>query len=118
MTTYVPLLVTLILVAALTSLFFLLPMLLRPKRRMTEVKGQPFECGEEPISVPEGLFSIKFYLVAIFFIIFDIGIMFLFPWAVIFREMGRIGFWAILIYLSIFMFGFIYIWRKGGLQWD
>jgi NADH-quinone oxidoreductase subunit A len=118
MNVYVPLLITLILTALLSSLFFVLPMFFRPKRRVNAVKGEAFECGEEPMSVPEGLFSIKFYLVAIFFIVFDIGIMFLFPWAVIFRELGSFGLWAILIYLAIFMFGFLYIWRKGGLRWD
>ena len=94
-----------------------LPTLLAP-RRPTAVKAEPFECGKDPLALPEGRFAIKFSTVAIFFIIFDIEVMLIFPWAVQVRPLGWPGYFAMLVFLGILMLGFLYMWKKGGLEWD
>jgi NADH-quinone oxidoreductase subunit A len=94
-----------------------LPRLLAP-RRANPVKAEPFECGKTPFQIPEGRFPIKFSTVAILFIIFDIEVMLIFPWAVQVRELGWPGFAAMLVFLGILMLGFLYEWKKGGLEWD
>ena len=94
-----------------------LPSVLGP-RRLSAVKLESFECGKAPIALPEGRFAIKFSTTAIFFIIFDIELMFVFPWTVAYRALGLYGFVTMLVYLGILMLGLLYIWRKGGLLWD
>jgi NADH-quinone oxidoreductase subunit A len=94
-----------------------IPHLLAP-RRVTSVKSAPFECGKDPIEVAEGRFAIKFSTIAIFFILIDIELLFIWPWAVLYRKLGWFGFAEMLVFLAILMFGFFYIWRKGGLQWE
>src|SRR5438132_2497875 len=82
------------------------------------VKPSPFECGKDPIAVAEGRFAIKFSTIAIFFILIDIELMFIWPWAVIYRRLGWFGFAEMMVFLGVLMLGFLYIWRKGGLEWD
>ena len=94
-----------------------LPSLLAP-RRVTAVKLEPFECGKDPIALPEGRFAIKFSTTAILFIIIDIELIFLWPWAVLYRSLGWFGFGEMLVFLAILMLGFLYVWRKGGLEWE
>ncbi len=94
-----------------------LPRLVAPRRR-SPVKAEPFECGKDPLAIPEGRFAIKFSTVAIFFIIFDIEVVLIFPWAVQVRSLGWPGYLAMLVFLGILMLGFLYIWKKGGLEWD
>ena len=94
-----------------------IPSLIAPKR-LTAVKLEPFECGKDPVALPEGRFAIKFSTIAIFFIIFDIELMLVFPWTVLARTLGWFGFVAMLVYLGILMLGFLYIWKKGGFEWD
>jgi NADH-quinone oxidoreductase subunit A len=94
-----------------------LPHLLAP-RRLSAVKAMPFECGKDPIEVAEGRFAIKFSTIAIFFILIDIELIFVWPWAVLYRQLGWFGFAEMLVFLAILMFGFLYIWRKGGLEWE
>jgi NADH-quinone oxidoreductase subunit A len=94
-----------------------IPHLLAP-RRLSAVKSAPFECGKDPIEVAEGRFAIKFSTIAIFFILIDIELLFIWPWAVLYRKLGWFGFAEMLVFLAILMFGFFYIWRKGGLQWE
>jgi NADH-quinone oxidoreductase subunit A len=94
-----------------------IPYLIAP-RRMTPVKAQPFECGKDPIEVSEGKFAIKFSTIAIFFILIDIELIFIWPWAVLYRQLGWFGFGEMLVFLGILMLGFLYIWRKGGLEWE
>ncbi len=94
-----------------------IPKLIAP-RRLTPVKAEPFECGMDPIAVPEGRFAIKFSTVAIFFILIDIELMFVWPWAVIYRQLGWFGFVEMMVFLGILMLGFLYVWRKGGLDWE
>jgi NADH-quinone oxidoreductase subunit A len=94
-----------------------LPALLAP-RRLSPVKAAPFECGKDPVGVSEGRFAIKFSTIAIFFIIIDIELLFIWPWAMLYRSLGWFGFVEMLVFLGILMLGFLYIWRKGGLEWE
>jgi NADH-quinone oxidoreductase subunit A len=94
-----------------------LPALLAP-RRLTSVKASPFECGKDPVGVSEGRFAIKFSTIAIFFIIIDIELLFIWPWATVFRDLGWFGFSVMLVFLGILMLGFLYIWQKRGLEWE
>ena len=94
-----------------------LPALLAP-RRLSPVKAEPFECGKDPVHVSEGKFAIKFSTIAIFFILIDIELLFIWPWAMLYRSLGWFGFVEMLVFLGVLMVGFLYIWRKGGLRWD
>ena len=103
--------------AVVAGALLYIPSLIAP-RRETPIKLEPFECGKDPIALPEGRFAIKFWTTAIFFIIVDIELIFLWPWAVLYRTLGWFGFAEMLVFLGILMLGFLYIWRKGGLEWD
>ncbi len=81
-------------------------------------KLKPFECGVEPTGEPHIRFDIKFYLVAIFFLLFDIEALFLFPWAVIYRWLGLFGFIEMFTFIVVLVVGLLYIWKKGGLIWE
>ena len=94
-----------------------IPRILAP-RRMTPVKAAPFECGVDPIQVTEGKFAIKFSTTAIFFILIDIELLFIWPWAMLYRSLGWFGFVEMMVFLGILMLGFLYIWGKGGLEWE
>ncbi len=84
----------------------------------TEEKLSTYESGMEPIRTARERFSVKFYLVAMFFIIFDIEVVFLFPWAVNFKQLGWFGFAEMFIFIFILLIGYLYIVRKGALEWD
>jgi NADH-quinone oxidoreductase subunit A len=86
--------------------------------RPTSVKSAAYESGMTPLSDARERFSVKFYLVAILFIIFDIETVFLIPWGVQFRELGVFGFVEMIVFMAVLLVGFIYIWKKGALQWD
>jgi NADH-quinone oxidoreductase subunit A len=81
-------------------------------------KLSPYECGFEPFEDARGRFDVRFYLVAILFIIFDLEVAFLFPWAVSLGNIGLFGFWSMMIFLAVLTIGFIYEWRKGALEWE
>ena len=81
-------------------------------------KNSPYECGFEAFEDSRMKFDVRFYLVAILFIIFDLEIAFLFPWAVALNEIGMFGFMAMVIFLAILVIGFIYEWKKGALEWE
>ncbi len=81
-------------------------------------KLSPYECGFEAFEDARMKFDVRYYLVAILFILFDLEIAFLFPWAVALREIGASGFWAMMIFLTILVVGFIYEWKKGALDWE
>ncbi len=115
--TYAPMLMTFAFAALVAGALLGIPKLIAP-RRLTPVKAEPFECGMDPIAVPEGRFAIKFSTVAIFFILIDIELMFVWPWAVIYRQLGWFGFVEMMVFLGILMLGFLYVWRKGGLDWE
>ncbi len=91
--------------------------LLGPKRRGA-VKEEPFECGNPPSGPARDRFSVKFYLVAILFLVFDVEVVFLYPWAVLFRQLGFFGFVEMLFFILVLAVGLIYVWRKGALEWD
>ena len=114
---YLPIILTFAFAAAVAGALLGIPALLAP-RRLTPVKLAPFECGKDPIAVTEGRFAIKFSTIAIFFIIIDIELLFIWPWAMLYRSLGWFGFLEMLVFLGILMLGFLYIWRKGGLAWD
>ena len=101
--------------AAVAGALLFIPSLIAP-RRLTPVKAAPFECGKDPLEVTEGRFAIKFSTIAIFFILIDIELLFIWPWAMLYRRLGWFGFVEMLVFLSILMLGFFYIWRKGGLR--
>ena len=94
-----------------------IPALIAP-RRLSPVKLEPFECGKDPVALPEGRFAIKFSTIAIFFILFDIELLFVWPWAAIYRRLGWFGLAEMLVFLGILMLGFLYIWQKRGLEWE
>ncbi len=83
-----------------------------------EQKNSPYECGFEAFEDSRMKFDIRYYLVAILFIIFDLEIAFLFPWAIVLDEIGVFGFWAMMLFLGVLVVGFIYEWKKGALEWE
>ena len=87
-------------------------------RRPDSAKDSPYECGFEAFGDARMKFDVRYYLVAILFILFDLEIAFLFPWAVAIREIGAPGFWAMMIFLAILVVGFAYEWKKGALDWE
>ena len=82
------------------------------------VKNAPYECGFSPFESARIPFDVRFYLIAILFIIFDLEIAFLFPWAVSLKDIGLYGFFSMMIFLGILIVGFVYEWRKGALEWE
>ncbi len=87
-------------------------------KKPSVAKLEPFECGKNPFSVPGGKLAIKFYLTAILFILFDVELVFLYPWAVIYRQLGMVGLVEMGIFLGILMVGFVYAWDNGALEWQ
>ena len=81
-------------------------------------KLSAYECGFNAFDDARMKFDVRFYLVAILFIIFDLEVAFLFPWAITFGELGAFGFWSMMVFLGVLTIGFIYEWRKGALEWD
>ena len=94
-----------------------LGMLLGPRRPDRE-KDSPYECGFEAFESTRMKFDVRYYLVAILFIIFDLEIAFLFPWAIVLDDLGLAGFTAMVVFLGILVVGFIYEWKKGALEWE
>lgn len=88
------------------------------KKNPTPEKLAPFECGKEPFAIPMGRLAIKFYLTAILFILFDVELVFLYPWAVVYRSLGFLGLTEMGIFLVVLMVGYIYAWRNGALDWN
>lgn len=91
--------------------------ILGPKRNFAD-KMEPFECGESPIVSPHQRFSVKFYLIAVLFILFDVEVVFLFPWAILFKKLGMFGLIEMLVFLLILGVGLVYVWKRGGLDWE
>ena len=88
------------------------------KKHPTPEKLAPFECGQEPFSLPMGRLAIKFYLTALLFILFDVELMFLYPWAVVYRDLGMQGLVEMGIFLGILMVGYVYAWDNDALDWQ
>ena len=115
---YLPILI----LAALASVFAVASLTasstLRP-HRPNPVKLSAYECGNDPVRLPGGeKFSVKFYVVAMLFIIFDIETIFLFPWAVAFRDLGLFGLGEMAVFIALVFVAYVYVWRKGGLDWS
>jgi NADH-quinone oxidoreductase subunit A len=93
-------------------------------RKYSKMKMQPYECGITPTGDAQHRFSVRFYLVAMLFILFDVEAIFLIPWAVVYKELlaipgaGLFGFWEMIVYIAIVLVGFLYIWKKGVLDWN
>ena len=86
--------------------------------RPNAAKNSPYECGFEAFEDARMKFDVRYYLVAILFILFDLEVAFLFPWAAAYKQLGPVGFWAAMIFLFILLIGFIYEWKKGALDWE
>ncbi len=114
---YAPLLVHILLAAALAGGIILISGLVGTHRRSL-TKMSPYECGMTPLGTARERFSVKFYLVAMLFILFDVEAVFLYPWAVIYRELKMFGFAEMFLYIAIILAGFVYIWKKGALDWN
>ena len=114
---YLPVLVTFVLTASLVGLMVGLGRLLGPHTD-NAVKGDAFECGNPPTGSAWGRFSVKFYLTAILFIVFDVEVVFLYPWAVMFRRLGWFGLAEMLVFVAVLGLALLYVWRKGALEWD
>ena len=87
-------------------------------RKPTPVKDSPYESGMPPLGSAHERFSVKFYLVAMLFLLFDIEAVFLFPWAVVYRELKLFGFFEMLLFIAVILAGYIYAWKKGALEWE
>ncbi len=114
---YFPVLMFLVIGFLLGGIMIGLGLVLAP-RRPDDQKLSPYECGFEPFEDTRMKFDVRYYLVAILFIIFDLEIAFLFPWAVVLQEIGLFGFLAMVLFLGILVIGFIYEWKKGALEWE
>jgi NADH-quinone oxidoreductase subunit A len=114
---YLPILIFLGLAFALTGAMLGGSYLIARQSPNSE-KLSPFECGFAPFDDARGQFDVRFYLVAILFIIFDLEVAFLFPWAVALGDIGLFGFWSMMLFLGVLTVGFIYEWRKGALEWE
>lgn len=113
---YFPVLMFLAVAIALSCTIMLIPFLLN-KRHQDPEKLSPYECGFEGEGKVRNEFDVQFYLVAILFIIFDLEVAFLFPWAVSLGTIGVFGFWSMMVFLTFLTVGFIYEWKRGALEW-
>ncbi len=114
---YLPVLIFLVVATLLAFVMIGLSYLIALKKPDREKLSQ-YECGFEAFSEARGKFDVRFYLVAILFIIFDLEIAFLFPWAISLKAIGHFGFWSMMIFLGVLTIGFIYEWKKGALEWE
>jgi NADH-quinone oxidoreductase subunit A len=117
MTEYLGIVIAIILAALFAGANILLASILGPKKPSL-TKSEPFECGQVPLALPVGHLSIKFYLTAILFILFDVELVFMYPWAVAYRSLGLYGFAEMFIFLGVLMIGFFYAWDNGALKWQ
>ncbi len=114
---YLPVLVFIVVAIAAGILLLVLGYILGPQRPSDE-KLAAFECGFEAFENARMKFDVRYYLVAILFILFDLEIAFMFPWAVVYKDLGVFGFWSMFVFLLILTIGFVYEWKKGALEWE
>ena len=114
---YFPVLVFFVIACLLSFIMLVVPFLIAKLKPDAE-KLSPYECGFEPFDDARGQFDVRFYLVAILFIIFDLEVAFLFPWAVSLSKIGLVGFWSMMVFLTVLTIGFLYEWKKGALDWE
>ena len=118
---YLPVLIFLVVATGLAGVLLALGYLfgrLTSKDPKDPEKLSAYECGFVPFDDARMKFDIRFYLVAILFIIFDLEVAFLIPWAVVFHKVGWFGFWSVMVFLGVLTIGFVYEWKKGALEWD
>ncbi|MDO8431988.1 MAG: NADH-quinone oxidoreductase subunit A [Candidatus Binatus sp.] len=116
MTTWFPIAVTFVVAGLIVGVMCTINMLIGPKRP-NPIKSEAFECGNPPSGSAWGRFSVRFYLTAILFLLFDVEVIFLYPWAVNLRMLGMFGFVEALIFISILVVGLVYAWGRGALDW-
>ena len=114
---YLPILIFLGIAIAISGIAVGASIVVARQRPDTE-KTSAYECGFDPFEDARQKFDVRFYLVAILFIIFDLEVAFLFPWAVALGDIGQFGFWSMVVFLGILTIGFIYEWKKGALEWE
>ncbi len=114
---YVAIIFAFIFALVIAILLLSLPKVLSPKVP-SEAKSKPFECGKEPFALPGGLMPVHFYMVAMLFIVFDVELVFLFPWAVLFRKLGVFGLIEMAVFMGFVVLGFCYVWKKRALEWE
>ena len=113
----IPLCIMAVIVAGIAGMFILASVFLGPKRH-NPVKDSPFECGIQSDGYKQGSMPVRFYVMAMLFIVFDVELAFLFPWAVVFRALGLFGFVEMLLFFVVVGVGFIYAWKIGALEWE
>ena len=114
---YLPILLFIGIAGGISLLLLTIPILVAPSKPDPE-KLSAYECGFNAFDDARMKFDVRFYLVAILFIIFDLEVAFLFPWAIVFGQLGAFGFWSMMLFLAVLTVGFIYGWKKGALEWD
>jgi NADH-quinone oxidoreductase subunit A len=114
---YLPIVIFLVVACVLATIIVLIPTFFATRKPDNE-KNSAYECGFEPFNEARGEFDVRFYLVSILFIIFDLEVIFLFPWAISLGKLGALGFWSMMVFLGILTIGFIYEWKKGALEWE
>ena len=114
---YLPILVFLVIAGGI-ALAMVAGSFLAARQRPYPEKLSAYECGFEAFDDARRRFDVRYYLVAILFIIFDLEVTFLFPWAVVFGQLGVYGFWSMMVFLGVLTIGFAYEWKKGALEWD
>jgi len=117
LTPYLPLALVLGLAGLLAVLIPAITSRLGPKS-LTEIKSAAFECGSDPIGTARQRFAVKFYVVALLFIVFDVEAVFLYPWAVNFKALGWFGYGVMAVFAATLVAGLVYIWKKGALSWE
>ena len=114
---YIPIIIFMVLALGMALLMVLASWIIG-KNKPDDQKLSPYECGFDAFEDTRSQFDVRFYLVAILFIIFDLEVAFLFPWAVSLGSIGMIGFWSMIVFLIVLTVGFIYEWKKGALEWE
>jgi NADH-quinone oxidoreductase subunit A len=114
---YLPLVIFIAVAGVISGALLIAPFIVAFKAPDAE-KLSAYECGFNAFDDARMKFDVRFYLVSLLFIIFDLEVAFLFPWAVAFRQIGALGFWSMIIFLGVLTVGFIYEWKKGALEWD
>lgn len=114
---YLPILILLVVAVGFAAVNLIISHLLGPKRP-TRVKLEPYECGMEAVGDARLRFSVRFYLIAMLFILFDVEAIFLYPWAVVFRRLKLFGFLEMLVFISILFVCYLYVWKRRGLEWE
>ena len=113
---YIPIFLFILVALAIPAVTLVIAKLVRPENPF-KTKLMPYECGIDPVDNARGRYTVRFYIVAILFVVFDVETIFLFPWAVQFKSLAMFGFIEMLVFLVILIVGYIWIWKKGALEW-